>query len=82
MAEFFKTSTIWVVDFRYKGSARRWFKAFRSDDAQVEQALRTELSDLYAKDAQLVQLRKATSEEEGQYLRGDLPVNSFCPTGR
>ena len=32
MAEFFRTSTVWVVDFHYDGRARRWFKAFGQHD--------------------------------------------------
>ncbi|WP_418320202.1 hypothetical protein [Piscinibacter sakaiensis] len=81
MAEFFKTSTIWVVDFRYKGKARRWFKAF-APDADVKRLVGEELDQLYGRDVQIVELRRATDEEELQYLRDELPVQSFCPTGR
>lgn len=80
MAEFFKTSTIWVVDFRYEGRARRWFRAFgQSDD--VPQLMRNLLRDWYGERAQLVEARKATEEEELQYLRGEEPRNAYCPTG-
>ena len=74
MAEFFKTSTTWVVDFRYEGRARRWFAAFGPDD-DVRRAMATTLAELYGKRAQLVEVRKATAEEELQYLRGEEPKN-------
>jgi hypothetical protein len=81
MSEFFKTSAIWVVDFRYDGHPRRWFKAFAPQDNPQEK-IAAILSDLYGKRAQLVEARKATEEEELQYLRGEEPKNSYCPTGR
>ena len=80
-SEFFKVSTTWVVDFRYDGHPRRWFKVFgRSID--VRALMMTELHELYGDRAQLVEVREATEQEEGQYLRGDEPKNAFCPTGR
>jgi hypothetical protein len=81
MAEFFKTSTIWVVDFRYDGRPRRWFRAFGPTDAVVG-LVTTTLRDLYGDHAQLVEVRKATDEEELRYLRGEEPGNVYCPTGR
>lgn len=81
MAEFFKTSTTWVVDFRYEGKPRRWFKAFGPDD-EVQTIMARRLHDLYGKQARLVEVRKATDEEELQYLRGEEPKNVYCPTGR
>ena len=80
MAEFFKTSTLWVIDFRYRGRARRWFKAVGAgeDAGRVAAAM---LSDLYGDRARLVALRRATPQEETQYLRGEAPVNVYCPTG-
>jgi len=81
MAEYFKTSTIWVVDFRYEGRPRRWFKAFDSQ-VNVRQRMTTALRDLYGERAKLVDVHKATDEEELQYLRGEEPKNVFCPTGR
>jgi len=81
MAEYFRTSTIWVVDFRYEGQPRRWFKAFGPQD-EVRQRMITALRDLYGEQAQFVDARVATDEEELQYLRGDEPKNVFCPTGR
>lgn len=81
MAEFFKTSTIWIVDFLYDGRARRWFKAFGPND-DVRQLVTSNLHDLYGKRARLVDLRHATTEEELQYLHGDEPRNVICPTGR
>jgi hypothetical protein len=81
MADFFKTSTVWVVDFRYDGRPRRWFKAF-SASADVRQETATSLHDLYGTRARLVEVRKATEEESLQYLRGEEPKNTYCPTGR
>ena len=80
MAEFFKTSTIWVVDFRYEGRARRWFAAFGPGD-DVQRAVTNTLAELHGNRAQLVEVRKATEEEELQYLRGDEPKNVYCPSG-
>ena len=80
MAEFFKTSTTWVVDFRYDGRARRWFAAFGPDD-DVRRSMTTTLAELYGKRAQLVEVRTATDEEELQYLRGEEPKNVYCPSG-
>jgi hypothetical protein len=81
MAEFFKTSTIWVIDFRYEGRPRRWFKAFGLN-ADVQEQMAAQLRQLYGDRAQLVDVRKATEEEELQYLRGEEPKNPMCPTGR
>jgi transposase len=81
MSEFFKTSTTWVIDFRYDGRARRWFKAFGLS-ADVHEQMAAELLQLYGNRAQLVEVRKATEEEESQYLRGEEPKNLLCPTGR
>lgn len=81
MAEFFKTSTIWVVDFLYDGRARRWFRAFGPDD-DVPRLMHAQLSELYGERARLVETRKATDNEELQYLRGEEPRNAYCPTGR
>lgn len=81
MAEFFKTSTYWVVDFRYDGHPRRWFKAFGPHEDVRERVLGT-LRDTYGKRAQLEALRPATEDEELQYLRGEGPRNLYCPTGR
>ena len=80
MAEFFKTSTLWVVEFRYEGRKRRWFKAFGADEDAESVTLAT-LHDLYGDRARLVTLRRATPEEEAQYVRGDVPKNAYCPTG-
>lgn len=81
MAEFFKTSVIWVVDFHYEGRPRRWFKAFGPKDDPFQKMTDT-LHDLYGDRAKLATVRKATEEEELQYLRGEEPKNSYCPTGR
>ena len=81
MADFFKTSTIWVVDFRYDGRPRRWLKAFGAND-DVQREMATSLHDLYGTRVQLVEVRRATEEESLQYLRGEEPKNVYCPTGR
>jgi len=80
MSEFFKSSKTWVVDFRFEGRPRRWFKIFgpRHD---VNKAMTSLLQDLYGERAQLVGVRAATDEEEAQYLRGEEPRNVLCPTG-
>lgn len=81
MAEFFKTSTFWVIDFRYEGRPRRWFRAF-SPNEDVPRRMADLLREIYGSRAQLVEVRKATDEEELQYLRGEEPRSVFCPTGR
>ena len=81
MAEFFKTSTIWVVDFRYDGRPRRWFKAF-APGIDARGAMQSELREMYGNRARLGEVRPATDEEERQYLRGEVPANAYCPTGR
>ncbi len=81
MTEFFKTSTIWVIDFLYEGRAWRWFRAF-GPKADVRELMSTQLHELYGRRARLVDIRKATEEEELQYLRGEEPKNLLCPTGR
>lgn len=80
MSEFYRISTLWVVDFRYEGRARRWFKAFGAN-VDAAQSVRETLRDLYDGRAELVALRPATAEEDAQYLRGDVPKNAYCPVG-
>ena len=81
MATFFKSSTTWVIDFRYDGRPRRWFKVYPvAEDAPAEAAAR--LAALYGDRAELVAIRPATEEEERAYLRGEQPLNVYCPTGR
>ncbi len=81
MAEFFKTSATWVVDYRYEGRPRRWFKSF-GPEVDVQERMRSELQQLYGDRVQLVEVRLATEAEETQYLRGEAPANVLCPTGR
>ena len=81
MSEFFKTSTTWVVDFRYDGRPRRWFKAF-GPDVDVKGEMISQLQDLYGGRAKLVEVRRATEDEERDYVRGTEPKNVMCPTGR
>ena len=80
-SEFFRASTTWVVDFRYDGRPRRWFKVF-GRNIDVRALMAAELHQLYGDRARLVEVREATEQEEAQYLRGDAPKNAFCPTGR
>ena len=81
MAESIKTTTIWVVDFRYDGLPRRWLKAF-GGTVDVGREVATNLCDLYGKRVQLVEVRKATDEEVLQYLRGAEPKNVYCLNGQ
>ena len=81
MAQFFRSSVVWVIDYTYEGRPRRWFKALpRQADARADIA--AQLDDLYGSRARLLSVREATAEEETRYIRGDLPKNVFCPTGR
>lgn len=81
VAQFFKTSKVWVIEFTYDGHPRRWLKALpaKADAATEMTAL---LGDLYGTRARLQVVRPATAEEETQYIRGELPRNLYCPTGR
>jgi hypothetical protein len=81
MSEFFKRSVIWVVDFRYDGRPRRWFKAFAPGE-DVRERMAAALRELYGARAQGLEVRPATQDEETRYLRGEEPVNAFCPTIR
>jgi hypothetical protein len=66
MADFFKTSTIWV-DFRYDGRARRWLKTFRANhDVPREMAPACVICMARVQRGSA----KATEEEIQQYLRG------------
>jgi uncharacterized DUF497 family protein len=81
VARFFRTTKVWVVDFAYDGHPRRWLKALpQGADAAVEMSAL--LADLHGRRARLIAVRPATAEEETQYIRGELPRNLFCPTGR
>jgi hypothetical protein len=81
MPGFFKPSCTWVVDFRFDGHARRWFKV-AAPDADLHTQMQRELARLYGPRAQLEAVRHASDEEEAQYLRGEEPKNLICPTGR
>lgn len=81
MADFYKRSLVWVIDFSYDGRPRRLFRAFPLG-TDVATAMRQELLELHAGRAQLHAVRQATDAEDLQYVRGDLPKNVFCPTGR
>ncbi len=81
MATFFKRSEVWVVDFRYEGRPRRWLKALPAG-ADAPAAMRAQLQDLYGAKATAVSVRRATPEEDQAYVRGDLPRNAYCPSGK
>ena len=81
MSEFFKTSTIWTVEFRYDGHPRRWIKAFGPRE-DVAARMADTLRELFGERVQQLQVRRATPDEEMQYLRGEQPDNMLCPTGR
>lgn len=81
MAEFFRSSKVWVVDFSWEGRPRVWYKALPAQaDAQREMAAL--LQDWYGGRARLLSVRPATPQEELDYIRGDVPKNMLCPTGR
>lgn len=81
MVTLFRRTQVWVVDFTYEGRPRRWFKALpQGMDAGV--AMRALLDELYGDHARLVAVRPATEQEELDYVRGNLPHNMLCPTGR
>lgn len=81
MAPFYKTSTVWVLDFTYDGRARRWVKAV-PDGTDPRAGFEAQIRDWYGKRARVVDVRPATADEETQYIRGSLPKNLICPTGR
>ncbi len=81
MASFYRTSRVWVVDFTFDGRARRWFKPL-PQEADGPARIAEQLRNLYADRVQIAAVRLASPEEELQYIRGDLPKNVFCPTGR
>lgn len=79
--EFYRSTALWVVDFTYDGHPRRWLKALPSgSDAHAQ--MEATLKDLYGSRGRIVDVRPATRDEETQYIRGDLPRNVYCPTGR
>ncbi len=81
MATFFKSSRVWVIDFTWRGAPRRWVKAY-PDKTDVALQVSAELKRLYANAVRVDAVRLATDEEETQFIRGTLPHNSYCPTGR
>lgn len=81
MAQLFRRTQVWVVEFHHDGRARRWFKALpQGTDAPSEMA--RVLRELYGAHATLQAVRPATPQEELDYVRGNLPRNVLCPTGR
>jgi len=81
MAQFFRTSKVWVVDFTYDGHPRQWLRALpQGADGRVE--LESQLRELYGGRVRVLDVRPASAEEEMRYIRGDLPKNVMCPTGR
>lgn len=81
MVTLFKRSEVWVVDFFHDGRPRRWFTALpQGIDGQA--AMEARLQGLYGNRATQVVARPATPEEELAYVRGDLPRNAYCPSGK
>lgn len=78
--EIFKTSRVWVVEFMYDGRLRHWYKALDAR-ADAHAVMAAHLHEVYGDHAQLRSVRLATAEEEGHYLRDELPTNAYCPTG-
>ena len=78
---FYRNSTTWVIDFRYDGRPRRWFRIL-GEGLDPSRQVQEELRALYGDRAQWVGARLATAEEESQFLRGEEVRNVFCPTGR
>ena len=68
MSEFFKTSVTWVVDFRYDGRPRRWFKAFDASE-DVRQAM---VAQLAALDPRATALTKAAVNDASLNLDATL----------
>ncbi|CAN5492367.1 hypothetical protein BH11PSE7_BH11PSE7_02070 [soil metagenome] len=81
MAPFYKNSTLWVLDFTYQGRPRRWIRAVPAGE-DPRQEFTTRIADFYGERGRVEDVRLATEEEETQYLRGTLPKNVLCPTGR
>ena len=80
MAQFFRTSKVWVIDFQHDGRPRRWFKALPAQ-ADAAALVTSTLQDWYGSRARLVSVREATEAEETQYLHDEQPRNVYCPTG-
>lgn len=81
MAHFFRSSTVWVADYIYDGHPRRWLKPL-PQQADARAAIEAQLRDLYGSRARLQAVRRATPEEELEYIRGEQPRNVSCPSGR
>lgn len=81
MATFFRSSQVWVIDYRYLGRERRWFKALPAA-TNAEGWARALLQDLYGGRATLEAVRPATPAEDADYLQGNLPRNAYCPSGK
>ena len=77
MVAFYRNSTTWVIDFRYDGRPRRWFKVFREGLDPTER-VREELRALHGDRVQWVQVRAATVGEESQFLRGEEIGRAAC----
>lgn len=79
--DLYKTSQVWVVDFTYDGRSRRWLKVLPAG-TDAREHMEAIVNDLYGRRGRVVDVRMATGDEETQYIRGDLPKNLYCPTGR
>jgi uncharacterized DUF497 family protein len=81
VATFYRTSTVWAIEFQYDGHPRRWLKSF-APGADVPALVAQNLRDLHGDRARLVSVRRATEDEERQYLRDAGPQTAVGPTGR
>lgn len=81
MVTLFKRSLVWAVEYQWDGRTRHWLKAL-PEHADATAQLRAELHELFGERARLISVRPATADEELDYVRGNLPRNNFCPTGK
>lgn len=81
MSIFFRSSTLWVVDYCYEGRARRWWRVY-AQGVDPEPELRGELSELYGERARLLSARPANAGEHAAYGWAETEPNVYCPTAR
>ncbi len=79
--ELFRRSVTWVIDYRYEGHPRRRFQIL-DEGADAERFAADWLRETHPGRATLVAVRRASAQEEGEYLRGEEARNVYCPTGR
>jgi hypothetical protein len=79
--ELFRRSITWVIDYRYDGHPRRRFQIL-DKGVDAERFAREWLRDTQPRLGTLVEVRRASADEEREYLRGEEARNAYCPTGR